>query len=164
MIIRQATRNDLPEIMDIYANARSFMAMSGNGDQWGTVYPSVDLIERDIDTKMYVAEENSSIACVFYYAFEHDPTYDEIFDGNWQNPEPYGVVHRIASARRVKGAARFCLDWAFNQCGNLKIDTHRNNIPMQNLLKSLGFTYCGIIHLESGDERLAFQKTTEAEQ
>ena len=29
---------------------------------------------------------------------------------------------------------------------------------MRNGLKKLGFTYCGIIYLENGDPRLAFQK------
>ena len=158
MIIRKATETDLPEILSIYESARDFMAKNGNPNQWGSTYPPLDLIKRDIGTKMYVAEENNSIACVFYYAVEEDATYKEIYEGSWQNNAPYGVVHRVASSRIVKGAARFCLEWAFNECGNLKIDTHRDNIPMQNLLTSLGFKYCGIIHLASGDERLAYQK------
>ena len=29
---------------------------------------------------------------------------------------------------------------------------------MQHLLKQFGYVYCGIILLESGDERLAFEK------
>lgn len=163
MIIRKATYNDLEEIMNIYDSARSFMAENGNPDQWGKVYPSVDLIKQHIDTKMYVAEEDGQIACVFYFAIENDPTYDVIYEGEWKDSSTYGVVHRIASARTVKGAARFCLSWAYSQCGNLRIDTHRDNIPMQNLLKSLGFEYSGIIHLESGDERLAFEKIKECE-
>ncbi len=158
MEIRKATKNDLDEIMSIYASAREFMAQNGNSTQWGTTYPSLDIIKECIDTKMYVCVEEGEIACVFYFAVESDPTYSVVYNGNWLNNSPYGVVHRIASKRTVKGAARFCLNWAFNQCGNLKIDTHENNLPMQNLLKSLNFHYCGIIHLLNGDERLAFQK------
>ena len=41
---------------------------------------------------------------------------------------------------------------------SLKVDTHRGNIGMQNLLKKIGYSYCGVITLESGDERLAFEK------
>jgi RimJ/RimL family protein N-acetyltransferase len=41
---------------------------------------------------------------------------------------------------------------------NLKIDTHRDNIPMQKVLKRNGFSECGIIYIENGDERIAFQK------
>ncbi|HNZ83431.1 MAG TPA: GNAT family N-acetyltransferase, partial [Sedimentibacter sp.] len=48
--------------------------------------------------------------------------------------------------------------WCFEKCRNLKIDTHRDNIPMQNLLNKNGFIRCGIIYLENGDERIAYQK------
>ena len=82
----------------------------------------------------------------------------DVEDGAWVNDTPYGVVHRIASAGTVKGAGFFCVQWAFRRCGNLRIDTHRDNTVMQNMLRKNGFSYCGIIHLENGDERLAFQK------
>ena len=67
-------------------------------------------------------------------------------------------MHRIASGGTRRGCASFCLDWALNQCGNLKIDTHRDNRIMQHLLDKNGFTYCGIIYLDDGTERLAYQK------
>ena len=40
-----------------------------------------------------------------------------------------------------------------------KIDTHRDNKVMQNLLKKNGFSYCGIICLNDCSERLAYQKS-----
>ncbi|MGM9551179.1 MAG: GNAT family N-acetyltransferase [Clostridia bacterium] len=158
MFIRHATLSDIDEIMEIYSHAQKFMADNNNPNQWGSVYPPRQLIENDIDS-MYVCMENDFIACVFYYAQENDPTYDVIYEGSWQNDLPYGVVHRIASSHITKGAARFCLNWAYEKCKNLRIDTHKDNIPMQNLLNSLGFKYCGIIHCDhTGDERMAFQK------
>lgn len=157
MIIRKATVNDLPEIMQIYANAREFMRQSGNGSQWGTTHPSYELVAGSLNDT-YLCTENDIIACVFYYSQANDPTYDIIYNGQWLSDVPYGVVHRIASSQKVKGAAKFALNWAYSQLNNLRIDTHRDNIPMQSLLKGLGFQYCGIIHLENGDERLAFQK------
>lgn len=160
MIIRKATETDFPEISDIYSNARIFMSEHGNACQWGNGYPPASLIKSDIKNgKLYLALENDCLVCVFYFAVENDPTYAHIENGSWKNDSPYGVVHRIASSHKVKGGARFCLNWAFEKCGNLKIDTHRDNIPMQNLLKSLNFEYCGIIHIDNGDERIAFQKT-----
>lgn len=159
MFITKATMSQLDTILTIYASAQSFMAQNGNKDQWGTVYPPKSLVEADIKKgALYLCMENDTIACVFYYNIEEDPTYNVIYCGAWQNDAPYGVVHRVASTRTVKGAAKFCLNWAYEQCGNLKIDTHKNNIPMQNLLNSLGFKYSGIIHLANGDERLAYQK------
>nr|WP_330399667.1 hypothetical protein [Mediterraneibacter gnavus] len=77
---------------------------------------------------------------------------------NWLNDAPYGVVHRIASDGTVKGAASFCLNWAFSQCQNLKIDTHQDNLVMQSLLAKLDFKKCGIILTEDGSSRIAYQK------
>ena len=159
MKIRIATLKDLDSILRIYEHARSFMASHGNPTQWGTTYPPVDMIEHDIQMgNAYVCEENNRVIAVFYYAFENDATYTTIYDGNWLNDAPYGVVHRIASDGTVKGAASFCLNWAFSQCQNLKIDTHQDNLVMQSLLAKLDFKKCGIILTEDGSSRIAYQK------
>lgn len=135
------------------------MAEHGNPDQWKVSYPPVELVEKDVrDGNCYVCEEEGRIVAVFYYKKEEDPTYSYIEDGQWISEEPYGVVHRITSDGTVKGTASFCLAWAFEQCGNLRIDTHRDNVVMQNLLKKNGFSYCGIIYAEGHSERLAYQK------
>ena len=68
------------------------------------------------------------------------------------------MVHRVASAGIAKGAGSFCMNWASKQCENLKIDTHKDNYVMQNMLKKCGFVHCGTIYLEDGEPRLAFQK------
>ena len=58
-----------------------------------------------------------------------------------------------------KGVGQFCLDWAFAQCGHLRIDTHTDNVVMQNLLSKLGFKKCGIIHVvEDNYPRYAYEK------
>ena len=41
--------------------------------------------------------------------------------------------------------------------GHLRIDTHEDNVPMQNLLKKLGFTYCGTIYVLRDSARMAFE-------
>ena len=41
---------------------------------------------------------------------------------------------------------------------DVRIDTHEDNIPMQRALLRAGFERCGIIHIATGDERVAFQK------
>lgn len=161
MEIRKATMEDWEEIRKIYADARQFMAAHGNAGQWGTGYPQEKLLLDDIaQGKLYVCMEEG-IAAVFYFAVEEDPTYGVIEEGAWLNEEPYGVVHRIASARTVRGAASFCMNWAFEQAGNIRIDTHENNFPMQNMLRKNGFHYCGKIYLENGEPRIAFQRERE---
>lgn len=145
--------------MKIYEHARKFMKANGNPDQWGEEYPDISLIQTDIENgNSFVATEGDEVVGTFYFVVGEDPTYVEIFNGKWLDNEPYGVVHRIASAEGCRGFATFCLNWCFEQYKNVRIDTHRNNIPMQNLLKKIDFVQCGIIYLENGDERIAYQK------
>ena len=94
---------------------------------------------------------------IFYYAAEEDEDYKEI-NGKWLNEEPYGVVHRVASTGIVRGAASFCLDWAYAQTQNLRMDTYNDNIPMQKLLEKCGFQYCGSFERLGMDKWMAYQK------
>ena len=159
MQIRKTEIGELDILMEKYASARKFMSEHGNPDQWGNSYPSLETVKKDIEEGCsYVCVSEGRIAGTFYYRLGEDKTYRRIYEGSWLNEKPYGVVHRITSDGTIKGTASFCLDWAFRQCGNLKIDTHEDNIVMQNLLKKNGFVYCGIIYTEENSRRLAFQK------
>ena len=159
MEIRKTNKKDLKEVMEIYAYARKFMAEHGNPNQWKTTNPTSERIEQDIEKgKSYVCVEGTEILGVFYFAVEEDSTYKVIYDGNWKNYNTYAVVHRIASAGKAKGVGTFCINWAYEQFPNIRIDTHRDNLVMQNMLKKNGFNYCGVIYLGNGEERLAFQK------
>ena len=164
MLIRKANYDDLPQILEIYDSARRFMYDAGNPNQWGKTNPPRERTETDLrEENLYVLEMDADIFAVFYYKFADDPTYKIIYNGEWLNEKPYGVIHRIAVSDkgRGKGIAGICFDYAFSKCKNLKIDTHKDNIPMQRALAKHGFKECGIIHLANGDERIAFQKTEE---
>ena len=121
-----------------------------------------DKIAIVLEGMVYLCMEDGEILGVFYYAEENDPTYDVIYDGAWQNDKPYAVIHRIAVSRdsHGKGVAAFIFDSCFARFPNLKIDTHRDNLPMQRALEKRGFVRCGIIHLANGDERIAFQRVS----
>lgn len=160
MEIRKSTSADLSRILELYENARTFMAANENPTQWGTTNPKQCVVENDIATgHSYVCEENGHIIATFFYNKCEEPDYAKIYEGQWLNDAPYGVVHRITSDGTIKGTASFCLQWAFDQCKNLRIDTHRNNHIMQHLLKKNGFVSCGIIYIKDGSERIAFQKS-----
>ena len=166
MEIRHSTKNDLCDIMKIYEFARCFMAKQGNPNQWGpTNWPPEELIQSDIaDGKSYVCICENRIVGTFFFDQGKDiePTYRVIEDGAWLDDSPYGVVHRLAGNGAVKGIGKFCLEWAFKQCGHLRVDTHEDNRVMQNLLNKCGFVYCGIIHVEKdGYPRLAYEKSGE---
>lgn len=158
MQIRKTKFEDFEEVMDIYRKAAVFMAENGNPTQW-VGYPSEEMVKNDIEKgQSYVCTEDEDILAVFVYFEENDPWYAYI-EGKWVNDKPYGVVHRIASTRKKKGCGEFCINWAFERCKNLRIDTHKDNIPMQNLIKKMNFEYCGIVYMDDGSPRIAFQKT-----
>ena len=160
MEIVKASAEQIDEILKIYASARRFMRENGNMEQWNGNYPSRELLEEDVaQKKLYLCVEEGEVLGVFYYAEENDPTYAEIFDGAWLNDRPYGVMHRVAMASRGRGAASFCMAYCYARCKNLKIDTHKDNIPMQKALERNGFVRCGIIHLANGDPRIAYQRS-----
>lgn len=165
MEIRHSTESDLTQIMNIYAFARHFMAEHGNPNQWGpTNWPPEALIRSDIAAgNSYVCVHENRIVGTFFFNQGEDiePAYRDIEDGAWLNHGPYGVVHRIASDGSVKGVGGFCIEWAFEQCGHLRIDTHGDNHVMQNLLGKLGFVHCGTIYVEEdNDPRLAYEKNS----
>lgn len=161
MLIRKTEPRDLDAIDRIYSEAKAFMREHGNMNQWNYGgYPNRESAEADMkDGIGYVCEDDGEIVAVFMFKVGEDKTYKIIYDGKWQNNEPYAAIHRVAVKKHGKGIVDFCFDFCFGEYPNLKIDTHRDNIPMQKVLLRNGFKYCGIIHLESGDERLAYQKT-----
>ncbi len=160
MQIREATLNDLEQIEQIYSHARSYMRLNGNMNQWIGGYPQRDLLESDIaQHHLFVVEENEELLAVFACIYGEDPTYKVIYDGAWPNDEPYAVIHRIAIKANKKGIATYCITHVLDKYRNVRIDTHKDNIPMQSLMKKLGFAYCGIIIIADGSPRLAYQKT-----
>lgn len=163
MEIRHTRADDLPVLRTIFDNARRFMVRTGNPNQWEEGFPPQAVMEADIQAGCsYVCVEDGRILATFFFSTAGEPTYRVIREGAWLDAAPYGVVHRIAAAEQGHGAAAYCLDWCLAQCGNIRIDTHRDNKPMQRLLARLGYTYCGLIDLEEGrGERLAFQKRRE---
>ena len=157
--IRPAAEQDLPRILEIYDHARQYMAQTGNPNQWKDGHPAASMLEEDIrKAQLFVCTEGQEILGVFYYSQGIDPTYLHIEDGTCLNDEPYGVIHRIAVADHRKGVASFCFAYALSQCPNLRIDTHRDNLPMQRSLAKNGFSRCGIIYLANGEQRIAYQK------
>ena len=159
MVFLKATNDYISSIMEIYDKAKILMKESGNANQWVNGYPGYDLIQRNIvDGNLYMAlDENGDMLGVFYFCIENDPTYAKIYEGNWLNDKPYGVLHRIATTGKVKGFADKVIHWILEHCDNVRVDTHSDNIVMQKILLRNGFKQCGIIYTDNGGERLAYQ-------
>ena len=160
MIIRKTVESDLNQIEKIYQNAKRFMRENKNPNQWNGERPNIDSAREDMQNDCgFVVVDNEEILAVFYFSTNEEPTYKKIYEGKWLNDEPYGVIHRIAVKKQGCGIIEHCINECLKYCTNLRIDTHRDNFPMQRALLKRGFKYCGIIYLENGEERLAYQKT-----
>ncbi len=167
--IRSALPSDLPAVLPVFEAAKAIMRADGNLEQWSAPgFPGEDLLLRDIDrgggfvlesVLSSGAESGVGQSPVAYFALlpSPEPTYDHI-EGAWLTDEPYGVLHRIASYPDVHGVFSAIIDFAAARFPHLRIDTHRDNRIMQHVIDAAGFTYCGVIWLTDGTERLAYER------
>ena len=166
--IRKTNLGDIDSLVHIFNEARTTIAALGI-DQWQNGYPTREIIVADT--------ENAQSRCVFSdgeiigtFALIEDgeSTYDNIFDGEWltgNGKEHYFAIHRVAISVKSRGMGistaiiDYCTDAARKaNKASLRIDTHRGNIVMRKMLEKHGFIHCGTIYLESGDERVAYEK------
>ncbi len=158
MEVRKTTIDDLGSILQIYSFAREYMKETGNPNQWKDNRPEREVVIGDIENgNSYAIEHNAEICGVFAFIIGQDLTYNFI-QGQWLNDEPYGTIHRIASNNKVKGVLNCCLRFCQSKTNNIRIDTHKDNLIMQHLLEKDGFTKCGIIYLQDGSPRIAYQR------
>ena len=156
--IRKATANDVSLIMDFIRQGRAKMIAAGNVNQWSDKHPSRQTIERDIaQGASYLLCENDTPIATFALLAGPEPTYSYIEGGRWLDDQPYYVIHRVASAEGVHGVMSDIIAYCLSLTSTIRIDTHADNLPMQAALKRLGFNYCGIIYLEGGSQRQAYQ-------
>lgn len=159
-MIRLAKKEEMKRLFEIYAAAKAFMDKSGNPNQWDKNYPGEDAllyhIERD---ELFVVESRSGdgICACFALIDGIDPTYHVIDGGAWLSNAPYGTIHRVASDGTEKGLFDRIVKFARIRFDHLRIDTHEDNKPMQHVILKNGFKYCGIIYLEDGAPRLAYE-------
>lgn len=165
MQIRKAIPADIDPIMQIFRQAQASLKAQGV-DQWQNGYPNPEIVATDIAAGHdHVCVEADRIAATVTLSFNNEKTYEHIYNGRWLSTEQYGVIHRMAVADDFKGqglaaalirqAEQICLS---RDIHSLKVDTHRHNQVMQNMLVKSHFLYCGIIYLTDGQERLAFEK------
>ncbi len=158
--IRKAVTGDMPRLLEIYGFARNFMISTGNPNQWKNGGPNREQLEKDIALQqLYVMEDKTGMVHAFFmFSMAGDHTYDVIEEGSWKSEEPYGVIHRVAGDGQIHGVLARAVDFALQKTSHLRIDTHRDNKVMQGAIAKNGFDYCGIIHLEDGSPRLAYER------
>ena len=162
-MIRKATENDIQAVLAIFDKAKDIMRSDGNSTQWGDGYPDAGIVRTDIIMGgAHIIEQDRKPVGYFALLPSPEPTYSSI-DGKWlDDTAPYFVIHRIASSPESHGVFREIIEYALSVSGNLRIDTHRDNRIMRHVIERAGFSYCGVINLPDGSERLAYQMITYA--
>ncbi|RVT99792.1 GNAT family N-acetyltransferase [Mucilaginibacter limnophilus] len=153
MILRLATLNDIPAIMQIIAEVVPMMRVSGNL-QWDSNYPNPTIFRQDVKlNQLWVAMVNDTVAGVAAFTTGPEPEYAAAgIDLNI----PAVVTHRLAVSPRFRGmgiaAALFkqaeviASEKGINY---VRTDTNVKNQATTKLFPSLGYVNKGTITLAS---------------
>mgnify|MGYP003562089869 CR=1 FL=1 len=148
---RPAYIKDFEACWNIIDQARRSMIASGR-HQWTNDYPAEHDIKDDINNgNAYVLTVDGEVAVY----------------GDWLTTGDYYVIHRFATLPKYQreGFARIFINKVNSLCEvekvpSIKVDTNFDNLPMINLLSSMGFCICGRINYGNRGMRFAFEKQT----
>lgn len=162
MKIRKTTMQDVDSVLSIIHEAKLYFKTQGI-NQWQDGYPNRDTIIDDIvNQEGYVIEENNEIIATCMISMKDDSTYQYI-EGDWLQYGRYVVLHRVATRndQKGKGLASLFINEVKNiypTSTSIRVDTHPDNVSMQQVFNKNNFTYCGIIYLANKDKRIAYEK------
>jgi len=166
MNIRKACTSDTEPLLALFDEARRTIASLGI-NQWQNGYPNREVVDEDMaKDRSYIVEHDGQVAGTFAVIDDGEPTYDEIYSGRWLtgDTDEYIAVHRVAAAvaMRGKGVSTAIVAFAKEYARTIgrksvRIDTHEGNVVRRRMLEKHGFAYCGIIYLENGDPRVAYE-------
>ena len=151
MIIRSATLNDIPQIMQLIAEVVPIMNAAGNF-QWDATYPNAAVFENDIKfNQLWVADDDGDVAGIAAITTDQEPEYAAV---GWDLNETAIVVHRLAVSihHQGKGIAASLMQQAETEAlkrgiNVLRIDTNSTNKATRQLFPKLGYEYAGEIGL-----------------
>ncbi|GCF95875.1 N-acetyltransferase [Enterococcus florum] len=164
-LLRKAVKADIPELMQIFDEAKTYLKEQGSPQWQNGQGPTEEVILKDIQKEAsYVLVENETILGSFALIEGIDPVYEAI-DGSWEGESRYVSIHRVAinQKQRSKGLGIRLVQHAVKQARkigyqDIRIDTYPKNYPMLRVIDKLGFSYRGMVHFPIQDgERKAFQ-------
>ena len=156
--IRQARESDIDTVTAMYDYSRSLMRAAGNMTQW-VGYPTREHVAADValGASWLVTADGTPVGS-FALVPGEEPTYGIIVRGRWMDPSsPYVTLHRMAKATAVHGIAETAFAFAKERHPYLRVDTHESNTAVRHILEQQGFVYSGIVFMDDGTERLAYE-------
>lgn len=151
MLIRLATLNDIPFIMEVIAGLIPEMIASGNL-QWDSTYPNTGVFTDDVALGyLWVAKIDGLVAGVAAITTNQEAEYTQVA---WDITELAIVTHRLAVSPHYRGlgiAAALLKQAEFEAIRRgiktLRIDTNTHNKATQKLFPKLGYVFAGEIGL-----------------
>lgn len=156
--MRPATVDDVPAIVATLEAGRALLAADGI-DQWQDgAGPDVDLVTSDVARgwgRVFLI--GGQVAATAALIDEPEPAYDQVVEGAWQvrgdaaapagAAAPYATIHRVAVAPAFRGIhvaqrfyARLIEEARARGFAEIRVDTHADNVRMQHVIASAGFT------------------------
>lgn len=169
--MRPATVDDVPAIVATLEAGRALLAADGI-DQWQDgAGPDVDLVTSDVARgwgRVFLI--GGQVAATAALIDEPEPAYDQVVEGAWQvrgdAAAPYATIHRVAVAPAFRGMhvaqrfyARLIEEARARGFAEVRVDTHADNVRMQHVIASAGFTRAGTVRISDDpkDLRWAYQ-------
>ena len=150
--MRPATVDDVPAIVATLEAGRALLTADGI-DQWQDgAGPDVDLVTSDVARgwgRVFLI--GGQVAATAALIDEPEPAYDQVVEGAWQvrgdAAAPYATIHRVAVAPAFRGMhvaqrfyARLIEEARARGFAEIRVDTHADNVRMQHVIASAGFT------------------------
>lgn len=155
MEYRKATPHDLTEVFGVYQSA--IIRMRKNGiDQWDDIYPSYDILKKDIEkNNLYVGEKKNTIAVSFVLSGEVETEYDA---GAWQYPDlSFSIIHRLCVhpdfwCRGVgqRTVAFIEKNLKAKGMGAVRLDAFSENPAALHLYEKMGYRRVGQVDFRKG--------------
>jgi RimJ/RimL family protein N-acetyltransferase len=166
MRVRPAKENDFEDIMSCVKRVKKEYFEAKGIPQWQGDYPGEKIFLEDFRAgRLFVMYMGECLIGFASIGFEADPCYEKVENGAWKKDCNYAVVHRFAINPdwQGMGMGETLMNLADKLCemkniGDIRADTHEQNEAMQKLLEKCGFEKIGVIHLEDGAPRLAYEK------
>ncbi|MEV7157116.1 GNAT family N-acetyltransferase [Streptomyces misionensis] len=145
MIIRRATRSDLPRLRQFRADAAAWLSARGS-DQWSTPYPDELLLASIQAGTVYLVHQTPDADPVATVTL--DQLADPVLWTDAEMKEPAFYVHKLTLAHPGRGAGLGAqlLDWCGDRAARagatwLRLDAWTTNARLHAYYESLGFQH-----------------------
>lgn len=158
-----AEEDDFNTVLSIVQSGRQKLKREGV-NQWQGKDPTEETIMEDIlEGHTFIFKDDGNIVGTAVLAEGKDPTYAAI-DGAWRTDGEYLTIHRSVVTEKYAGKGmgrrmmnRIKLYAASRNVDSIRVDTHEDNQVMRRLIEGSGLSYCGIITVADGTERVAYE-------